>query len=82
MFDVMADEVRDKRLKVSVYVCDRFSQHKLVNEITYGMEIVTDEDAEERPSIAPVKINISERTKEEEVNSSCDREKTILFVCL
>ena len=43
-FELNADEVASKLLRLSVYACDRFSQHRLVNERTFKLDILQTDD--------------------------------------
>ena len=66
-FDVLVSEVSSRPLKIAIYACDRFSQHRLVKEYTYEMSVDYDENAEPRPSILPVKMEGSVTSANSEV---------------
>lgn len=54
-FQIVEDEIINRTLKVSIYACDRFSQHRLVNEYTYELE--TDHEGD-NVSILPVNMKL------------------------
>lgn len=82
-FDCEAAEIDTRTLKVAVYACDRFSQHRLVNEYTYNLSVPEDlvvppssegEGDEEgskspKPSLVPVELNELSRSADHEVKT-------------
>lgn len=75
-FDCEASEISTRTLKVAVYACDRFSQHRLVNEYTYNLSVADvlssdNDDGEEtvKPSLVPVTLNELSRSADNEVNN-------------
>ena len=69
-FDCEAGEISTRTLKVAVYACDRFSQHRLVNEYTYNLSVADElvDDDEAKPSLVPVALNELSRSADNEVN--------------
>jgi len=64
-FDCEAAEITTRTLKVAVYACDKFSQHRLVNEYTYNLsvdDLSDDEEGSSKPSIVEVALNELSRT--------------------
>jgi len=77
-FDCEAAEITTRTLKVAVYACDRFSQHRLVNEYTYSLSVDELSDEGDKPSIVPVSLNeLSRSADNEQLDDSKDGE--ILF---
>ena len=66
-FDVNDTELDQKSLKVSIYACDRFSQHRLVNEYTYDLSVEHEEIEGERASILHVNMKQTSRSQDNEV---------------
>lgn len=75
-FNCEAGEISTRTLKVAVYACDRFSQHRLVNDYTYSLSVADvlssdneGEDGEEiaKPSLVPVTLNEISRSEDNEV---------------
>lgn len=66
-FDVNDTELDQKSLKVSIYACDRFSQHRLVNEYTYDLSVEHEETEGERTSILPINMKQTSRSQDNEV---------------
>jgi len=80
-FDCEAAEITTRTLKVAVYACDRFSQHRLVNEYTYnlGVEDVDLEGGEDKPSVVPVALNELSRSPDSETAVDSSKEGEVLF---
>ena len=70
-FDCEASEISTRTLKVAVYACDRFSQHRLVNEYTYNLSVAdvldSNNEGEAKPSLVPVTLNELSRSADNEV---------------
>jgi len=79
-FNCEASEITTRTLKVAVFACDRFSQHRLVNEYTYNLSVDNfGEDESAKPSIVPVSLDELSRSPDNEAPESADAEGEVLF---
>lgn len=80
-FDLDAADITSRNLKVAVYACDRFSQHRLVNEYTYNLFVSELEEAEgdAKPSIVPVNLNEVSRSPDNEAPEKESHVGEVLF---
>lgn len=78
-FDVVGiKEIAERILRVSIYACDRFSQHRLVNEYTYNL-FVKESDEVETPSILPVVLNQASRSLDNQATHQSQELGEVLF---
>lgn len=80
-FDLEAGEITSRNLKVAVYACDRFSQHRLINEYTYNLFVpeIEGSEGEEKPSVVEVNLNEISRSPD---NKVCICKMKILYYTL
>lgn len=82
-FDIVQSELPSRQLKIAIYACDRFSQHRLVKE--FGYELSTEEggDVEQPASVIPVKMNETYRSPDNDAVASSEavRGEVLFSLC-
>lgn len=79
-FHCESEEITSRTLKVTVYACDRFSQHRQVNEYTYNLSVDdTENDDAARQSVVPVNLLEVSRSPDDETHLNLETEGEVLF---
>lgn len=62
-FEIELADISSRQLQLSVYACDRFSQHRLVNEQIFKLDVLSTDDA----SIKPINMQLIKNSNDDDV---------------